>query len=400
MVRVLLVEDDESIAEPLADGLSRYGITTDRVGTGAAALSAPLRNFVLLDLGLPDIDGIDVCRRLRQVSDVPIIMLTARGDETDRRGSAARLNGARRRPAGHHPLAHHDLLDPAFTGYEKPVAARPQPLRQFALFHLPQRLARGGGDEQVTAVPGDGPVAVGQERRRPGGPAEQAEERAGTGIEFHNAGIGGHQCPHRGDVSGDAVRTAGQPRLPHQASRHVHPEHPAVRGAGENPARHRRRPPGGGETRRVMVLDGHRPVDVAAQPNHGNPRVGRHVSRGRVLHGRLHIPHSVNCQLRRRRGCHLARDVRLRDGQTLVRDRDDLAGDRVDVRGAQPGATDELHHENVAAELVRDPHAGHPVATGLPQDRVHRPGDVRRRPRFLRCCLCHVNLHRISRTQR
>ncbi|MFI7547466.1 response regulator transcription factor [Actinoplanes sp. NPDC049599] len=84
MVRVLLVEDDESIAEPLADGLRRYGITTDRVTTGAEALSAPLGDFVLLDLGLPDIDGIDVCRRLRQVSDVPIIMLTARGDETDR----------------------------------------------------------------------------------------------------------------------------------------------------------------------------------------------------------------------------------------------------------------------------------------------------------------------------
>ncbi|GAA0434611.1 DNA-binding response regulator [Actinoplanes capillaceus] len=83
-MRVLLVEDDESIAEPLADGLSRYGIHTDRVVTGAEALRAQLGDFVLLDLGLPDIDGIDVCRRLRQVSDVPIIMLTARGDETDR----------------------------------------------------------------------------------------------------------------------------------------------------------------------------------------------------------------------------------------------------------------------------------------------------------------------------
>jgi DNA-binding response OmpR family regulator len=83
-VRVLLVEDDESIAEPLADGLSRYGITTHRVGTGTEALGAPLGDFVLLDLGLPDIDGIDVCRRLRRTSDVPIIMLTARGDETDR----------------------------------------------------------------------------------------------------------------------------------------------------------------------------------------------------------------------------------------------------------------------------------------------------------------------------
>ncbi|GAA1657292.1 response regulator transcription factor [Actinoplanes couchii] len=83
-MRVLLVEDDESIAEPLAEGLSRYGIVTTRVGTGADALKAPLGDFVLLDLGLPDIDGIDVCRRLRQVSDVSIIMLTARGDLTDR----------------------------------------------------------------------------------------------------------------------------------------------------------------------------------------------------------------------------------------------------------------------------------------------------------------------------
>jgi DNA-binding response OmpR family regulator len=83
-MRVLLVEDDESIAEPLAEGLSRYGITTSRVVTGAAALAAEPGDFVLLDLGLPDIDGIDVCRRMRLVSDVPIIMLTARGDETDR----------------------------------------------------------------------------------------------------------------------------------------------------------------------------------------------------------------------------------------------------------------------------------------------------------------------------
>ncbi|MBL7258875.1 response regulator transcription factor [Paractinoplanes lichenicola] len=83
-MRVLLVEDDESIAEPLAAGLGRFGIEAARVATGAAALAAPPADFVLLDLGLPDIDGIDVCRQLRRVSDVPIIMLTARGDETDR----------------------------------------------------------------------------------------------------------------------------------------------------------------------------------------------------------------------------------------------------------------------------------------------------------------------------
>jgi DNA-binding response OmpR family regulator len=81
---VLLVEDDDSIAEPLIDGLARYGIATRHVATGAAALAAPPGDFVLLDLGLPDIDGIDVCRRLRARGDVPIIMLTARGDEADR----------------------------------------------------------------------------------------------------------------------------------------------------------------------------------------------------------------------------------------------------------------------------------------------------------------------------
>ncbi|GAA0805094.1 response regulator transcription factor [Spirilliplanes yamanashiensis] len=87
-MRVLLVEDDDSIAEPLADGLARYGMAVRRVATGAAALAArpgePPAEMVLLDLGLPDIDGLEVCRRLRRDGDVPLIMLTARGDEADR----------------------------------------------------------------------------------------------------------------------------------------------------------------------------------------------------------------------------------------------------------------------------------------------------------------------------
>ena len=83
-MRVLVVEDDDSIAEPLVTGLERESFVVERVATGAAALAAAPSDMVLLDLGLPDIDGYEVCRRLRAVSDVPIIVVTARGQEVDR----------------------------------------------------------------------------------------------------------------------------------------------------------------------------------------------------------------------------------------------------------------------------------------------------------------------------
>ena len=83
-MRVLLVEDDDSIAEPLTAGLGRYGFQVSRARTGAEALAAPPHEVVLLDLGLPDMDGIDVCRRLRASSVVPIIVITARAEEVDR----------------------------------------------------------------------------------------------------------------------------------------------------------------------------------------------------------------------------------------------------------------------------------------------------------------------------
>jgi DNA-binding response OmpR family regulator len=83
-MRVLLVEDDDAIAEPLIAGLGRYGFAVSRVRTGAEALAAPAHEVVLLDLGLPDLDGIDVCRRLRAGSAVPIIVVTARSEEVDR----------------------------------------------------------------------------------------------------------------------------------------------------------------------------------------------------------------------------------------------------------------------------------------------------------------------------
>jgi DNA-binding response OmpR family regulator len=84
-MRVLLVEDDPSIAGALCEGLPRYGFSVEHVWTGAEALAAfGEADLVLLDLGLPDADGIDVCRRIRATSDVPLIIITARSDEIER----------------------------------------------------------------------------------------------------------------------------------------------------------------------------------------------------------------------------------------------------------------------------------------------------------------------------
>ncbi|MFF6980398.1 response regulator transcription factor [Streptomyces sp. NPDC008343] len=84
-MRVLLVEDDEPVAESLRRGLLRYGFEVAWVTTGSAALSHDdPYDVVLLDLGLPDTDGLDVCKALRRRGDVPIIVISARSDETDR----------------------------------------------------------------------------------------------------------------------------------------------------------------------------------------------------------------------------------------------------------------------------------------------------------------------------
>jgi two-component system response regulator RegX3 len=84
-MRVLLVEDDEPIAESLTRGLSRYGFEVRWVRTGTEALADVVdAAIVLVDLGLPDMDGLDVCRELRARGDVPIIVISARSDEVDR----------------------------------------------------------------------------------------------------------------------------------------------------------------------------------------------------------------------------------------------------------------------------------------------------------------------------
>ena len=83
-MNVLLVEDDDAIAEPLALGLRREGFDVTRAATGGEALAARGADLVLLDLRLPDVDGFTVCRELRARSDVPIIVVSARGEEVDR----------------------------------------------------------------------------------------------------------------------------------------------------------------------------------------------------------------------------------------------------------------------------------------------------------------------------
>ena len=83
-MRILIVEDEDAIAVPLAEGLEREGFDTERVATGGAALEADEADLVLLDLRLPDMDGLDVCRELRSRSAVPIIVVTAKGEEVDR----------------------------------------------------------------------------------------------------------------------------------------------------------------------------------------------------------------------------------------------------------------------------------------------------------------------------
>lgn len=85
-MKILIVEDDERVSEVLSAYLRQAGYTTVCVAEGAAALEAlgSDTEAVLLDLGLPDMDGLDVCRRIRGLSGVPIIVATARSHVEER----------------------------------------------------------------------------------------------------------------------------------------------------------------------------------------------------------------------------------------------------------------------------------------------------------------------------
>ena len=87
MTRVLVVEDDPNIADVVGRYLEHEGFAVETFGEGREGLDRALRDppdLLILDLMLPGMDGLEICRRLRALAPVPVIMLTARGDESDR----------------------------------------------------------------------------------------------------------------------------------------------------------------------------------------------------------------------------------------------------------------------------------------------------------------------------
>lgn len=84
MTRVLLVEDDQRVADAVIEALSTLGYRIEHCSTGRAALEAGEADVMLLDLGLPDMDGVEVCRTVSARSTMPIIAVTARGAVTER----------------------------------------------------------------------------------------------------------------------------------------------------------------------------------------------------------------------------------------------------------------------------------------------------------------------------
>jgi two-component system response regulator MprA len=203
-LRVLIVDDDPKVLALLRRGLRHAGFEVEEAADGYGALSAAARtrpDLVVLDVGLPDIDGYEVCRRLRAASDVPVLMLTARREVGDRvaglRGGAddyltkpfafeelvARLEGLGRR-AGIEAaklLAAGDLrLDAAGrtatrAGRELELTRREFDLLELLLRHPRQVLAtatiweRVWGDD-LTGVSNSLAVTIGTLRRKLGEP--------------------------------------------------------------------------------------------------------------------------------------------------------------------------------------------------------------------------------------
>ncbi|MES9830980.1 MAG: response regulator transcription factor [Candidatus Thiodiazotropha sp. DIVDIV] len=87
MPLILLIDDDQALAAPLSEYFSRYGLSLQSFTTpseGLDYLNIAQPDLIILDIMLPEMDGFDVCRKIRKTNDIPILMLTARGDVMDR----------------------------------------------------------------------------------------------------------------------------------------------------------------------------------------------------------------------------------------------------------------------------------------------------------------------------
>jgi OmpR family response regulator RpaB len=186
MHRILLIDDDEQLAPPLTAYLQRFDLQVDhaaRPSLGLAQLAAHRYDAVILDVMLPEMDGFELCRRIRRDSEIPVLMLTARGDLTDRvvglelgaddylpkpfepRELAARLHTILRRQRGPAPEAAKPQNRLAFEGLEIDLLRREVRRQGEALeltgteFELLAMLAREPGrvfsrDEILTALRG------------------------------------------------------------------------------------------------------------------------------------------------------------------------------------------------------------------------------------------------------
>ncbi len=158
-MRVLLIEDDAAVAAGVADGLRNSGFQVLHVSTGtegaAKAVEPDGPDLVLLDLGLPDVDGYDVCRSIRATSQVPIIVISARDDEIDRVvGLELGADDYVTKPFGIRELVARMRAVTRRTGGDAPAGRSPdvQHLGQLTLDRRSQRVHVAGEEIALTAT--------------------------------------------------------------------------------------------------------------------------------------------------------------------------------------------------------------------------------------------------------
>lgn len=155
---ILVADDDPHIRDVICFALEKAGLTSDAVADGAAALRRFEQNpadLIVLDVGMPEMDGLEVCRQLRRKSDVPILFLSARDEEIDRiLGLEMGGDDYVTKPFSPRELVARVNVILRRLGSAKPQVPEPEPLRHGLLrLHPAQRLAWFGDREvRLTAL--------------------------------------------------------------------------------------------------------------------------------------------------------------------------------------------------------------------------------------------------------